>query len=190
LKLSAVAACLCLLCACATSRPDHFYILNAEPPAGGTPSTSRSIQATLKVFLPSLVDRAEIVLNTSPDAVSVLEHERWGAPLADLVSQTLAQDIERRRGDVLVGGVGMGVTQGSAIKMTVNIVQVWMRRGSPARIEVQWRIQGPQSGKELSGAEAFSAPLGADGYAAVAQAWSACVALLADRLAGQIPSAE
>jgi uncharacterized lipoprotein YmbA len=181
---------MCLLCACATSRPDHFYILSPEPPSGGPASTSRSTLATIKVSLPSLVDRAEIVLNTSSDAVSVPEHERWGAPLVDLVSQTLAQDIERRRGDVLVAGVGLGVTQASPIKMTVNIVQVWMRRGEPARIEVQWRIRGPQPGKESSGTEAFSAPLGADGYAAVAQAWSACVALLADRLAGQIPRAE
>jgi uncharacterized protein len=190
LKISAAAACLCLLCACATSRPDHFYILSAEPPTGSPASTSRAIQARLKVSLPSLVDRAEMVLNTSPDAVTVLEHERWGAPLADLVSQTLAQDIERRRGDVLVGGAGLGGTQGAAIKMTVDIVQVWMRRGEPARIEVHWRIQGPQPGKELSGAEAFSAPLGHDGYAAVAHAWSACVARLADRLAEQIPLAE
>jgi uncharacterized lipoprotein YmbA len=142
------------------------------------------------VSLPSLVDRAEIVLNSSSDTVTVLEHERWGAPLADLVSQTLAQDIERRRDDVLMGGAGRSGTQGTAIKMTVEIVQVWMRRGEPARIEVHWRIRGPQAGKELSGAETFSTPLGHDGYAAVAQAWSACLASLADRLAGQIPRAE
>jgi uncharacterized lipoprotein YmbA len=172
------------------SRPDHFYILSAEPPAGVATATPRAIQATLKVSLPSLVDRAEIVLDTSTDAVTVLEHERWGAPLADLVSQTLAQDIERRRGDVLVGGVGSSGTQGAVIKITVDIVQVWMRRGEPARIEVHWRIQAPQTGKESSGAEAFSAPLAHEGYAAVAQAWSACVAQLADRLAAQIPRDE
>lgn len=187
MKLSAVAAGLCLLCACATSRPDHFYILSAEPPAAGPASPARTIQATLKVSLPSLVDRAEMVLNTSADAVTVLEHERWGAPLPDLVAQTLGQNIERRRGDVLVGQTG---AQGTAVKITVNIVQVWMRRGQPARIEAHWRIQGPQNGKESSGADVFSAPLGQDGYAAVAQAWSACVALLADRLAVQIPRAE
>ncbi len=182
---TAAAACLCLLCACATSRPDHFYILTAQPATGSAPRTSPTVQATLKVSLPSLVDRAEIVLNTSADAIRVLEHERWGAPLIDLVSQTLARDIERRRSDVLIGAGGNPT--GASIKMTVDIVQVWMRRGEPARIEVQWRIQGPQAGNELSGAEAFSAPLGHDGYDAVAQAWSECVALLADRLAEQTP---
>jgi uncharacterized lipoprotein YmbA len=191
LKLyTAAAACLCLLCACATGRPDHFYILTAQPATGSASRTSPTVQATLKVSLPSLVDRSEIVLNTSADAISVLEHERWGAPLIDLVSQTLAQDIERRRSDVLVGGVGRSNTTGPGIKITVDIVQVWMRRGEPARIEAHWRIQGPQAGKESSGAEAFSAPLGRDGYDAVARTWSECVALLADRLAEQIPRGE
>jgi uncharacterized lipoprotein YmbA len=179
-----------MLCACATSRPDRFYILTAQPAAASVPRTSPTLQATLKVSLPSLVDRSEIVLNTSADAISVFEHERWGAPLIDLVSQTLAQDIERRRSDVLVGGVGRSNTAGAGIKVTVDIVQVWMRRGEPARIEVHWRIQGPQAGKDSSGAEAFNAPLGHDGYDAVAQAWSECVALLADRLAEQIPRGE
>jgi uncharacterized lipoprotein YmbA len=131
-----------------------------------------------------------MVLNSSPDAVTVPEHERWGAPLVDLVSQTLAQDIERRRDDVLVVGAGRSGAQGIAVKMMVDIVQVWMRRGEPARIDVHWRIQGPQAGKELSGADTFSAPLGNEGYAALARAWSGCVALLADRLAGQIPRVE
>jgi uncharacterized protein len=188
LKLyTAAAACLYLLCACATSRPDHFFILTALPPGGSATRTSPTVQATLNVSLPSLVDRAEIVLNTSADAISVLEHERWGAPLIDLVSQTLAQDMERRRSDVIVGGIGRSSTNGAAIRMTVDIVQVWMHRGEPARIEVHWRIQGPQAGKESSGAEAFSAPLGQDGFNSVARALSECIALLADRLAEQTP---
>ena len=186
----AATACLCLLCACATSRPDHFFILTAQPATGGAPRTSPTVQATLKVSLPSLVDRPEIVLNTSADSISVLEHERWGAPLMDLVSQTLAQDIERRRSDVLVGSTGRNSASGAALKMTVDIVQVWMRRGEPARIEVHWQIQGPQAGRESSGAEAFSAPLGNDRYNAVARAWSECLALLADRLAERIPRGE
>jgi uncharacterized lipoprotein YmbA len=187
---TAAAACLCMLSACASSRPDHFYILTAQPANGSASRTSPTVQAALKVSLPSLVDRSEIVLNTSADAIGVFEHERWGAPLIDLVSQTLAQDVERRRTDLLVNGVGRSNTNGAGIKITVDIVQVWMRRGEPARIEVHWRIQGPQAGKESSGAETFSAPLGHDAYDAVAKAWSECVALLADRLAEQIPRGE
>ena len=190
MKLGPIAATLLLLlCACASSSPDHFYILSAQPPAASATRTTPTVQATLKVSLPSLVDRAEMVINSSADAVTVLEHERWGAPLADLVAQTLSQDIERRRGDVLVGSYGRSHSS-TAIRVTVDIVQVSMRRGARASIETHWRILDTRSGTEVAGGDVFSAPLAQDGYAAVAQAWSECVGLLADRLAGQLPSAE
>lgn len=179
-----------LLCACASSRPDHFYILSAQPRTAGATRTTPAVQATLKVSLPSLVDRAEMVINTSADGVTVLEHERWAAPLADLVTQTLAQDIEQRRADVLVGGHGLGYSSAAAIKMTVDIVQVWMRRGERAGIEAHWRILDTSSGKEVIGADAFTAALGQQGYTAVAQALSECIGLLADRLAEQMPPAQ
>jgi hypothetical protein len=186
-----VALCGCVLAACASRRPDHFYILSAQPQAAGAARTTPAIQATLKVTLPSLVDRSEMVLNTSAETVTVLEHERWAAPLADLVTQTLAQDIERRRTDVLVGGHNLSRTTGAAIRVTVDIVQVRMRRGERASIEAHWRILDTRSGgKEAAGSDTFSVPLGQDGYAAVAQALSDCVGLLADRLAGQLPRAE
>jgi len=190
MKLWATAAILgCLLGACASSRPDHFYILSVQPQTAGATRTAPGVQATLKVSLPSSVDRYEMVLNTSADAVTVLEHERWAAPLADLVTQTLAQDIERRRGDVVVGG-NLSRSTGPALKLTVDIVQVWLRRGERASIETHWRILDARTGKEAAGSDVFSVALGQEGYAGIAQALSQCVGLLADRLAEQIPRAE
>ncbi|MEP6549108.1 MAG: PqiC family protein [Gammaproteobacteria bacterium] len=184
------AALLLLLCACVSSRPDRFYVLSAQPPAAGATRSSPALQATLKATLPSLVDRAEMVLNTSADGVTVLEHERWAAPLADLVTQTLARDIERRRSDVLVGSYGLSHSIEPAIKISVDIVQVWMRRGERASIETHWRILDTRSGKQVTGGDIFSAALGQEGYDAVAQVFSECLGLLADRLADQMPRAE
>ena len=45
----------------------------------------------------------------------------------------------------------------------------------------------PRTNKTVAGGDVFSAPVGQDGYAAVAQALSDCLALLADRLVVQIP---
>ncbi len=187
--LPTAAVFLGLLGACASSPPDHFYVLTAQPPTGGATQTTPAVQATLKVSLPSLVDRAEMVLNTSADAVTVLEHERWAAPLIDLMTQTLAQDIERRRGDLLVGH-NVSRSSAPAIKITVDMVQVWMRRGARASIETHWRILDTRNGKEVAGGDIFTAPLGQEGYATVAQALSQCIAKLADRLAEQMPRTE
>jgi uncharacterized lipoprotein YmbA len=179
-----------LVCACATSRPDHFYILSAQPRAAPQPAAAPTTPVVLKVTLPSLVDRPEMILNTASDGVRVLEHERWGAPLGDLVAQTLGQNIERRRGDLLVAGPGGARTSSAGIKIAVDVVQMTARQGDRLSIETHWRIvdarTDTRTAKDLVGNESFSAPLEPDGYSAIAQALSNCLGQLADRLVAQI----
>jgi uncharacterized protein len=171
-----------LLCACVTSRPDHFYILSARPPGTSDPRANPTTAISLRVTLPSVVDRPEMVLNTSPNGVIVLEHERWAAPPADLVTQTLARDLERRRSDMLVTDHPVG----TALKISVDVVQMSVRKGERASIEAHWRILDPRSGGDVVGGEVFSAALARDDYAAVPDALSDCLGLLADRLTGQM----
>lgn len=175
-----------LLCACATGRPDHFYILSAQPQAAPRQPSTPAIPVLLKITLPSLVDRPEMILNTSADGVRVLEHERWGAPLTDLVVQTLGQDIERRRGDLLVGGQGGVHPHGTAVKITVDVVQMAARQGDRVSLETHWRIVDARKSTDLAGNELLNAPLVGDSYSAIAQALSDCLAQLADRLVAQI----
>ncbi|HXA35445.1 MAG TPA: PqiC family protein [Steroidobacteraceae bacterium] len=183
-------AALGLLSACVTSAPYHYYVLNPQPPGAGEARKASAGQVTLRVSVPSLVDRPEMVLNSSAEGVIVLEHERWAAPLTDLMTQTLAQDIERRRGDLLVAGQDVVFASGPAIKIIVNVVQMSVRRTGQASIETQWRIVGVRTGKDQVGGEVFSAPLRQDDYAGVAQALSEALGLFADRLVAQISLVE
>ena len=84
----------------------------------------------------------------------------------------------------------MVLASGPVIKITVNILQVAVRKGEKASIEAHWRILGVHTGKDEVGGGVFSAPLGQDNYASVAQALSGCLAQLADRLVAQIPDVE
>ena len=177
--------CLALLCACATRRPDHFYILSVQPPGASEARTAPATQVALRVTLPSLVDRSEMILNTTATGITVLEHERWASPLADLVTQTLRLDLERRRSDVLVApGIGRSGTAG--VTLTIDLVQVTVRKGDRASIEAHWRILDTRTGGDTVGSGVFSAPVAQEDYAAVPQALSECLGLLADRLAGQL----
>jgi uncharacterized lipoprotein YmbA len=174
---------LCSTAGCATRQADHFYALAAQPPDIRESLPRNTLQAALRLTLPSLVDRNEIVLAT-PDGVAVMEHERWAAPLADLMSTTLRQDIERRRGDVLISrwGADPGI---SRVRIEVDIVQLSARRGSEVSIETQWRVS--DAGHTSIGRDVFVAPAHSDTYAALASALSTCVGLLADRLVKEIP---
>ena len=184
--LLAATGTLILLSACA-SHPDHFYVLSTQPAGAGEPRTSPVAPAALKVTLPFVVDRLEMVLNTSANDVIVQEHERWAAPLSDLVTQTLARDLERRRSDLLVADSSAGRPGGSVLKINVDVVQLTVHKDRQASIEAHWRILDPHTGNEAVGGAVFTAPLGQNDYAAVAQALSQCLAQLADRLVAALP---
>lgn len=191
MKASTMPICLlCLLSACASRQPDHFYILTAQPRGTGERMAIVPTPVSLKVSLPSLVDRPEMVINTGAEGVIVLEHERWAAPLSDLVTQVLAQDMERRRIDLLVTGSRGGRSNSPALEVRVDIVEMSARKAGQVSIWAHWRILDVSAAHETVGSEEFSAQPAPAGYAGIAQALSKCLALLADRLTAQLPPAD
>jgi uncharacterized lipoprotein YmbA len=180
-----------LLCAvlladgCATRQRDHFYVLDAQPAGAGQSRAAFAQQVALRVTVPSLVDRNEMVLTTQ-DGVAILDHERWAAPLADLTTTTLSQDIEQRRADVLVSARGGDQAKLPVIRIAVDIDQVGARLGNQVSIEAHWRLTDTRTGAVSVGRDVFAAQLHSDSYAAVAVGLSSCVALLADRLVAEL----
>jgi uncharacterized lipoprotein YmbA len=181
-----VVCSLMLLNACVSGRPDHFYILSALPQDTGEARPASNVQAALKVTLPPWADRSEMLLNTAAGEVVVLEHERWAAPLGDLVRQTLALDIERRRADMTAADREVNRSTAPVIDITVDVVQMSVQRGVRVRIEARWRIHDPRNGADTTGGGEFAAPLSGEGYASIAQALSECLGALADRLVQQL----
>jgi uncharacterized protein len=182
----AILCMLGLLGACAERPADHFYILNTQPAGAGTARTSPATQAILRVAVPPMFDRAEMIVNISPDGVSILEHERWAAPLPDLMRQTLGRDLEARRSDLLVSSPDAGHSNQPALQVSVDVVQITAHLGGAASIEAHWRIVDPRTGKDQPGGEVFNASSNRDDYTALAQALSQCLGSLADRLIEQL----
>ena len=178
---------LILLTGCVTRQRDHFYVLDAQP-AGSRESRSQfDRQVTLRVTIPSLVDRGEMVL-AAPNGVTVMDHERWAAPLADLVTAALGRDIEQRRADVVVLSKTADHAGIPLVRMTVDFDQISARLGTQLTVETHWRVIDAHTGRELLGRDTFVSPQPPQSYADVAAALSACIASLADRLAGQVPA--
>jgi len=173
---------------CAARQRDHFYVLDAQPAGSNGSRTQFDRRIALRVTVPSVVDRAEMVLTTS-GGVTMLDHERWAAPLADLVTATLGEDIERRRSDVVVLPRGPDQAGIPLVKITVEIDQVKARLGDQVAIETHWRVTDTHTGKVSIGRDAFASAQRPQSYSDVAAALSTCVGLLAERLAGEIPSA-
>lgn len=84
------------LAGCGRSMPTRYVTLNAVP--AGTPLATRSIapiQLTA-VHIPAVLDRLEVVKLASPNRLTIDDSDRWGAPLAQMIRGTLAQDLLTR----------------------------------------------------------------------------------------------
>jgi len=187
-SLSLLICILALACGCAARQRDHFYVLDAQPAGSNDSRTQFDRRIALSVTVPSLVDRGEMVLTTS-GGVIVLDHERWAAPLADLVTSTLGRDIERRRSDVVVLPRGPDQAGIPLVKITVEIDQVTARLGDQVAIETHWRVTDTHTGKVSIGRDAFVSSQRPQSYTDVAADLSTCIGLLAERLVREIPSA-
>jgi uncharacterized lipoprotein YmbA len=182
-----IAACAILLASCA-AHPDRFYGLSTLPGAALPPAAGYATRILLSTSIPSVMDRRELIVDAPGDRVLVLEHERWAAPLSDLVNQTLARDIEQRRADVLVADRAFDRAGIKPVRIRVEIVQMSARRGGQATLEAHWRIEDAAAQLDLLGGASFSSPIEGDDYASIARAFSLCLASLADRLAEKLPS--
>jgi uncharacterized lipoprotein YmbA len=74
------------------------------------------------------------------------------------------------------------------VKVSVEIDRVIARLADHLSIETHWRLTDARTGKEILGRDTFVSPQQPQSYAELATAFSACIALLADRLAAEIPS--
>ncbi|HEY2677292.1 MAG TPA: PqiC family protein [Steroidobacteraceae bacterium] len=183
----AVAVVLLMLGGCVTHHPDHYYVIDSQPSTARETNTPFARQVTLRVSVPSLVDRAEIVVSTA-DGVTVAEHERWAAPLPDLITATLARDIERRRDDVVVLPHRLDEPGVPLTEIAIEVNEVRSLLGHQVSVAAHWRVTDAGSGKVTLGRDAFISNLHSDSYAALAEGLSASLALLADRLVQEIPA--
>ena len=184
------AACLgaaAILAGCA-GQQDHFYALTTLPENAPAATAAFTTHVMLTISLPPLVDRRQMVIATSADQLLVLEHERWAAPLSDLVMQTLGRDLEQRRADVLVADRGFDQPSLIPVKIRVDIVHMSVRAGGQATLEAHWRVVDARRNTDEVGGETFTSPVAGGDYAAVARAFSNDLSSLADRLAAKIPA--
>jgi uncharacterized lipoprotein YmbA len=190
--MRAAALCAAAVLAGCAGQPDHFYALTTLPENTRAATAAFITHVMLTISLPAVIDRRQMVIATTTDRLLVLEHERWAAPLSELVAQTLARDIEQRRADVLVADRSFDQPSLMPVKIRVDVVRMSVREGGQATLEAHWRVVDARRNTDEVGGETFQSPVaggaaaaGSD-YAAIARAFSNDLSSLAARLTAQL----
>jgi uncharacterized lipoprotein YmbA len=174
-----VACVAAALAGCSSTPPTHFYRRVAPPPRAG--NAAKAVPAprvrveVLPVSVPVQVDLPQMVVRLADDSVTVLEHERWIAPLGDEIRQAVALRIGQALADVVPSNAaGEGPWR---VTLDVQRFDAMLHRA--ASVQLQWSLQGAANGVALRCQASYEQPAGV-GAEALSAAYRAVFERLGD----------
>lgn len=138
LKLMVLATALGIS-ACA-SQPTHYYTLIAPLTSAQPPAKAAAFQfEMLPVIMPVQVDQPALVVRQSNGTLTILETERWGAPLGDEFHDALTGQLERHLGVRDLAGLPKNSEQ-PVVSLRTDVRRFESTLGQKATIDVVWNL--------------------------------------------------
>jgi uncharacterized lipoprotein YmbA len=171
------------------SAPTRIYTPEATAPASHM-DLDHATALRLRIdtlSVPAGWDRIEILKLSAAGTLQISDFDHWAAPLAQLATQTLSDDLDRRlpSGSVIYPRLPKPA---GALGVNVDILEFNIG-ASQASMRASWSIvlSGAAQGAKRSAAELRSSMSSAEPDA-VARAWSDLIGQLADRIAADATS--
>jgi len=169
-----------LVCAC-QSAPTRLYTLYSVPPAASAGAYAGAPIRVDAVHFPPALDRIEMIRDDAPGEMHLSDVDHWSAPLSQTARQTLAADLVLR----LPAGKAIFphlTKPDGALGVTVDVLEFTTERRE-ARLQAGWVVNAVgQSSASRGGTVTLRTRTAGDDATATAQALSALLGQLADRI--------
>lgn len=163
-----------------TSAPVRYYTLTSPPE--NTRRASETAVDVRVVHIPPQLKRPELMVRTGPTEVTLLDNERWAAPVSDEIKDALRLALARRL-DRMTG------SSSATAKLTLDldVQRLEAEFGRHASLEASWSATLTDTSEQSKGARATSCTFQADekiraGYAEVVDGYQRAIAALADAI--------
>jgi uncharacterized lipoprotein YmbA len=176
------------LAGCASSPTPRFYILSApEQPAA---KAAYSV-AVGPVTVPEIVDRAQLVLRTSANEVTIAEQTRWAQSLKSEIPRVIAANLAQSLGDAYVSAYPQGTGSEADYRVVVDIQRFESALGDAATVEALWAVSATtgKSGAPRSGRSLVREPVQGRDYDALVAAHSRALASISRDIAEAVRAA-
>jgi uncharacterized protein len=175
-KALLAALCASLLADC-SSTPTQYLTLVA-PAARSAPGDGSAVgPALLTVIIPSQVDQPQLAVRRADGSMTLLETERWIAPLGDEIRTALALGLARQ-----------WPANSADVRVTVDVQRFDSVPGQYALIDAVWTMSTAGAAAEkISCRSSIRIPVSA-GYPALAKGHQAALEQLAAQIAKQASS--
>jgi hypothetical protein len=128
-----LACVLVALAAGCSSPPANFYTLKGTVASPATTSSNLSVVVG-PVSIPAMLDRPQMVLTTGPNQVAIDEFNRWAAPLQNIISRAVAENLTVMLGASLVTPFPDATSMDAAYRAVIDATfRIGVRRCGDAR---------------------------------------------------------
>jgi len=177
-----------VLAAC-SSAPLHYYTLIPAPDSAQAESAAPSANFQFELMpigVPAQDDVPQLVVRQGGQSVTLLNGERWAAPLADEVRGALVVELARRTHAQDISGTAP--THGKAVlRIKVDLRRFDSSPGNYAQIDATWTVRELGSQAVLTCSSRIEQSVG-QGYMGLVAGHQQALATLAGQIASVAPA--
>lgn len=171
-----------LLAGCSNSPRVTFYTLNVAA-TNEAPTPPLNSVAIGPITLPDLLDRPQLVVQTSANRVDILETHRWAESPKSEIPRIVAADLGILLKPAHVSTYPQNAGQEAEYRVLLDIQRFEMTAGNGVGLEALWSVRRSDGGVPKTGRTVVSEPVDAVGYDALVAAQSRALATVSRDLA-------
>ena len=132
----------CLLLAGCTSAPVHYYTLSSAVADSTAIEAAPFSIEVLPVGIPAQVDQMQLVVRQDESTISVLDNERWAAPLNEELRSALSIALTQRLGTQDMYGLpkSVGSNAKPLLRVKLEVRRFDSRPGQYALLDADWSL--------------------------------------------------
>ena len=180
----AFAFALLALAAGCSSPSVKYYTLSAVAPPAST--TSQIAVAVGPVAVPSVVDRAQIVVTTSANQVTVDDFNRWASPVQDIVERAVAENLVALLGTQRVTLFESSLGADAEYRVQIEVRNFESAPGKYASLDAVWTVRRLKDRKTETGRTTVREQVEGEGYEPLAAAHSRGIAKMSREIADTV----
>lgn len=184
-RLALSLPCLALLGGCGASAPTHYHTLSR--PGSAPMESSGSAQVLVEILpiaVPESLAGTNFVMNDGNGRVSVLDSDRWLAPIADDLRQVVADSLWRwaRATDTYQAPVPPASSRLPRYRLAIRVERFDTTAGQSGIVAGSWTLRHLPDGMAQVCRWSTTQPLAGTGAAAAADALAQASQRLADQI--------
>ncbi|MDR1694614.1 MAG: PqiC family protein [Lactobacillaceae bacterium] len=175
---------LVLVTACVSSKPNRFYSLASNEPAGADVVTKKLLVGIDTVSVPGYLERPQIVTIKNNSELNLAEFDRWAEPISNALQRIIASNMSSVMKNAMVKPASVNRRSFNYI-VSVEFNKLDGRFNDKVLLEAWWTVVDNNGRIVVNETSRYEAPLG-DNYDELVEKQSELVSKLSVDIAKRI----